>query len=144
MNDMITISSSDVRKDWSSVMDSVIRRKPAFIKRTRDYMMLCTIDMVSQLVADVNYTAKQFQEEDGSVTLSLTEMDIVSNGKDLQSAKETLAKDIIDYAEDYYSDFEKYSKAPNRRSHLPYVIKALIAKSAKEVEDAIVCRDGRN
>lgn len=144
MNDMITISSSDVRKDWSSVMDSVIRKKPAFIRRTRDYMMLCSVDTISQLVADVNYTAKQFQENDGSVTLSLTTMDIVSHGKDLQSAKEALARDIIEYAEDYYSDFEMYSKAPNRRLHLPYVIKALTANSPKEVEDAITCQDGKN
>lgn len=141
---MITLNSSDVRKDWSSVMDSVIRQKPAFIQRTRDRMILCTTETISQLVTDLRYDARQFVEDDGSITLSLIDMDIVANGKTPEDAKQILAQDIKDYAEDYYSDFELYSKAANRKAHLPYVLKALLAKSTKEVEEAIECRNGKN
>jgi len=141
---MVTLNSSDVRKDWSSVMDSVVRQKPAFIQRTRDRMMLCTTETISQLVADLKYVAQQFAEDDGSVTLSLIDMDIVANGRTLEEAKQILAQDIRDYAEDYYSDFELYSKAANRKAHLPCVLKALLAKSTKEVEEAIVCQNGKS
>ena len=125
-------------------MDSVIRNKPAFVKRNRDYMMLCTTDTISQLVSGVKYMANQFEEKDGGITLSLIDMDIVSYGADLQSAKESLVQDIIEYAEDYYSNFELYVNSPNRKAHLPYVMKALTAKTPKELEDAVVCQTGKN
>ena len=141
--DMFTMSSSDVRKEWSSVIDSVVRRKPVFIKRTRDRMVLCSDETMAQIVGDITFDAEQYTEEDGSVTLSLYALDLAANGEDLQAAKAKLARDIVEYAEEYYQEFELYSRAPNRRGHLPYVIKALIAKSPEELEDAIVCRDGR-
>lgn len=140
---MFAMSSSDVRKEWSSVIDSVVRRKPVFIKRTRDRMVLCSDETMAQIVGDITFDAEQYIEEDGSVTLSLDTLDLAANGEDLQAAKAALARDIVEYAEEYYQEFELYSRAPNRRGHLPYVIKALIAKSPEELEDAIVCRDGR-
>ena len=33
---MLATSATEVRKEWSSVLDSVVRDKPQFIKRTRD------------------------------------------------------------------------------------------------------------
>ena len=141
--DMFAMSSSDVRKEWSSVIDSVVRRKPVFIKRTRDRMILCSDETMAQIVGDITFDAEQYTEEDGSVTLSLDAPDLAANGEDLQAAKAKLARDIVEYAEEYYQEFELYSRAPNRRGHLPFVIKALIAKSPEELEDAIVCRDGR-
>lgn len=141
--DMFAMSSSDVRKEWSSVIDSVVRRKPVFIKRTRDRMILCSDETMAQIVGDITFDAEQYTEEDGSVTLSLDAPDLAANGEDLQAAKAKLARDIVEYAEEYYQEFELYSRAPNRRGHLPYVIKALIAKSPEELEAAIVCRDGR-
>ena len=141
--DMFAMSSSDVRKEWSSVIDSVVRRKPVFIKRTRDRMFLCSDETMAQIVGDITFDAEQYIEEDGSVTLSLDTLDLAANGEDLPAAKAALARDIVEYAEEYYQEFELYSRAPNRRGHLPYVIKALIAKSPEELEDAIVCRDGR-
>lgn len=140
---MLSVNSSDVRKDWSSVVDSAIRRKPVFIKRTRDRLMLCSTETVSQLVSDVKISATQFTESDGSVTLSADALDIVSHGEDLASAKSALVKDIMEYAEEYYGEYELYSRAPNRKNHLPYVIKALAAKSPEELEDAVVCRNGK-
>ena len=142
MKDMFAISSSDVRKDWSSIMDLAIREKPVFIKRTRDYMMLATIDTISELVSDLKFVVNIYHENDGSVTLYLNELDIVVNSNDISSAKSNLVKDIIEYAEEYYKDFARYSNSPNRRSHLPYVIKALTAKSPKELENALTCPNG--
>jgi len=142
--DMLAICSSDVRKDWSGVMDSVIRRKPAFIRRTRDYMMLSSVDMIYELVSGVQYIADEYQEDDGTVTLSLRDMDIAVNGPDAAPTKKLLVQNIMEYAEEYYSSFELYFSSPNRRPHLPYVIKALTAKSPDELEGAVLCRPGEN
>ena len=140
---MLTIPSSDVRKEWSSVMDTVIREKPVFIKRTRDHMMLSDTGTIWQLISGVKFIADMYREADGSVTLSARDMDIAVNGADEAAARKALVRDITEYAEEYYQDFERYSAAPNRRGHLPYVIKALVARSPEELEGEVVCRTGR-
>lgn len=140
---MLTIPSSDVRKEWSSVMDTVIREKPVFIKRTRDHMMLSDTGTIWQLISGVKFIADMYREDDGSVTLSARDMDIAVNGADEAAARRALVRDITEYAEEYYQDFERYSAAPNRQGHLPYVIKALVARSPEELEGEVVCRTGR-
>jgi hypothetical protein len=144
MMEMHAICSSEVRNGWSGVMDSVIRKRPAFIRRTRDFMMLSSIETISALVADVKYVADEFLEEDGSVTLSLRDMDIIANGKDILSAKKALVQDILEYADEYYAEYQQYYAAPNRKAHLPYIMKALTAKNPEELEEAVLCQPGRN
>lgn len=41
---MLAMNSTDVRKDWSRVVDSVVRDKPTIIKRTRDRMWLSNLE----------------------------------------------------------------------------------------------------
>ena len=141
---MLTMSATEVRKDWSRVLDSVTRRRPAFIKRTHDSVVLASTESLSAMLSYVRYETTIFQEDDGSITLSLDALDLVVNEKSLESAKKSLANDIEEYAEEYYANYESYSVSPNRRAHLPYVMKALIADSPKELEDAIECRAGKN
>lgn len=141
---MLAMSSSEVRKEWSEVMDTVVRRGPVLLRRNRDYMMLCSDTTISQIVAGVTIVADQFTEEDGSVTLSAEALDIVVNGPDLETARASLVTDLIEYAEEYFQEFQLYSQASNRKGHLPYVMKALTAKSPKELEGAVVCRVGKN
>ncbi len=144
MNEMLVINASDARREWSSVIDSVVRQRPAFIKRTRDTVIMLSEETVAQMVSDVQFTVTQFQEEDDSITLSLDSLDIISHGEDIKSAKAALAENVMEYAEEYYQEFELYSKAPNRKGHLIYVIKALTAKSSKELEDMLVCQNGKS
>ena len=134
---MLTMSATEVRKDWSRVLDSVTRRRPPFIKRTHDHVLLASTASLSAMLSYVRYETTIFQEDDGSITLSLDALDLVVNEKSLESAKKSLANDIEEYAEEYYANYESYSVSPNRRAHLPYVMKALIADSPKELEDAI-------
>nr|DAR47098.1 MAG TPA: antitoxin [Caudoviricetes sp.] len=141
---MFSVGASEVRKDWSRIIDSVVREKPAFIKRTRDYMMLCTTDMIYELVSSIKYVANKYVEDDGTITLSMKSLDITANGDTEAAAKSALVGSLIEYAEEFYEEFELYSKAPNRRSHLPYVVKALTAKTPKDLEAAVVCQDGEN
>ena len=141
---MLTMSATEVRKDWSRVLDSVTRRRPAFIKRTHDNVVLASTESLSAMLSYVRYETTIFQEDDGSITLSLDALDLVVNEKSLESAKKSLANDIEEYAEEYYANYESYSVSPNRRAHLPYVMKALIADSPQELEDAIDCHAGKN
>lgn len=141
---MLTINSTDVRRDWSLVVDQVIREKPKFIKRTHDYMMLSDVRFLEVLLSGYSFSAELFVEEDGSITLSLNEIDIVENGNSEEEVKQKLAQSIIDYAEDFYSDFQYWGSAPNRMLHIPYVFKALILDDVKKIGEQIKCQDGKN
>ena len=133
MNDMLTMSATDVRKNWSEVVDKVVREKPQFIKRTRDYLMLSDVNFMQSLLDAYHFTAQKATEGDGSVTLSLNELDLAENGKTEGDAKQKLAAAILEYSEDFYDDFHYWSEAPNRKAHIPYVFKALILGDAEKI-----------
>lgn len=123
---MLAINATDVRKDWSRVIDYVVREKPTFIKRTRDKIWLSNLDTMAEILEAYRFTAAAFIEDDGSVTLALNEIDLVENAPTESDAKKRLGQAILEYATEYYSNYALYSKAPNRKSHIPYVFKALI------------------
>ena len=139
---MFIINATNARNEWSSIVDSVIREKPKFIKRTRDYMFLAEISLIENLLSAYHFSADEFIEEDGSVTLSLNEIDLVENGKNKNEALFNMAKSILDYSEDYYNEFS-YWAAGNRKGHIPYVFKALIINNVEKIGELITCRPGK-
>ncbi len=136
---MNVLSATDVRKNWSLVIDNVVREKPAYVKRTRDNVALINIETLNEIMSAYRFYANKFKEADGSITLSTVDMDIVVNEKDEESAKKRLAAYIKEYAEEYYDDYEIMSKASNRKSHIPYVFKALTL-DVDEIEKNILIR----
>ena len=141
---MLMEKATTVRKEWSAVCDSVIHNKPKFIKRTRDKMWLSNLETMSEILEAYQFTAKKFIEEDGSVTLSLNEIDLVENGKDEQEARLNLANAILEYSMEYYNKYEMYSHSPNRKKHIPYIFKALIIDNSEKIGEIIQCQDGKN
>jgi len=141
---MLLQNATDVRRNWSKITESVIREKPQFIKRTRDCMVLTDIKLLETLLAVYSFTADEFAEDDGSVTLSLRELDLVENGPTEAAAKRLLGESILAYAEDFYREFPLWSAAPNRKNHIPYVLRALIINDADRIGDSIECLVGKN
>ena len=144
MIDMLMERATNVRKEWSAVCDSVIHEKPKFIKRTRDKMWFSNLETISEILEAYHFTAMKYIEEDGSVTLSLNEIDLVENGKNEQEARYNLAKSILEYSLDYYNEYEMYSHSPNRKKHIPYIFKALIIDNPEKIGDILQCQDGKN
>lgn len=98
-----------------------------------------------QEILDVyTFTAERFTEPDGSVTLSLNEIDLVENALTEKDARLLLGKAILEYAMEYYNEYQIYSKAPNRKAHIPYVFKALLTDNGEKLGEDIICRDGKN
>ena len=137
MIEMLMEKATTVRKEWSAVCDSVIHNKPKFIKRTRDKMWFSNLETMSEILEAYQFTAKKFIEEDGSVTLSLNEIDLVENGKDEQEARLNLANAILEYSMEYYNEYEMYSHSPNRKKHIPYIFKALIIDNSEKIGEII-------
>ena len=140
---MVVMNATDVRKNWSVTVDTVLHERPAYIKRTRDMIAMFNMQTMNELLRAYEFKASKFVENDGSITLSLDDMDLVVNDKDLKTARKSMASEIKEYAEDYYDNFAVWSVAPNRKSHIPYVMKAL-ALDESEIEEVLICRAGRN
>jgi len=138
---MHTINATTVRNEWSSVVESVIREKPTFIKRTRDYMFLSDISVLEHLLSAYTFHAVILVEDNGSVTLTLEEIDLAENAPDIPEAIAKLADSILDYSEDYYKEFAYWSRG-SRKSHIPFVIKALVLNDAEKIGGLIECRHG--
>lgn len=141
---MLMEQATTVRKEWSAVCDSVIHEKPKFIKRTRDKMWFSNLETISEILEAYYFTATRYIEGDNSVTLSLNEIDLVENGKDEQEARLNMGRAILEYAFDYYNEYEMYSHSPNRKKHIPYIFKALIIDNPERIGDMLQCQDGKN
>jgi len=140
---MQPVSATDVRKNWSSVCDDVARNRPVFVKRTRDEMVMASTEDMKNILEGLRYHVDIYMEADGSVTAALREIDLAENGSDKETACTLLSEAILEYAEEYYSEFQTYRNAPNRRAHLPYVIKAILLREPASIKEEMVCRNGK-
>ena len=139
---MLAINATRARNEWSSLVESVIREKPAIIKRTRDYLFFTNINVLESILTAYSFHAETLTEDDGSVTISLDEIDLAENAPDTQQAISKLAKAILEYSEDYYDEFAYWSRG-DRKAHIPYVFKALILNDADKIGGLIKCRRGK-
>ena len=144
MIDMLMEQATNVRKEWSAVCDSVIHNKPKFIKRTRDKMWFSNLETMSEILKAYHFTADKYIEDDGSVTLSLNEIDLIENGADEKTALLNMGNAILEYSVEYYNEYELYSHSPNRKNHIPYIFKALIIDDPEQIGVLIECQDGKN
>ena len=141
--DKIYQNASDVRKNWSFTIDTVVHDRPAFINRTRDYVAMLDNQTLLSLLDNVKYHLEMETESDGSVTAFLVELELAENAP---SKKECISKMIDamkDYALDFYNEFNYWSKAPNRAPHVPYVLKILMSDDNALMED-MVCQAGKS
>ena len=138
---MQPISSKKAYQNWNCLVESVLQNRPQIIDHRDDSMVLISATDLSALLSGIRYEATVKQEDDGSITLSLDALDLVVNAPTHEAAKRAMANCISEYAEDYYEDFEMYSAAPNRKGHLPFVIKALVVKKIREIAEAISCHE---
>lgn len=130
---MQTINATEVRKEFSQFIDTVVREKPVVIKRNRDYVLSISLEQTVNLLADYHFHMNVFNEEDSSITATLNELDLIINTMDKDNLKNLMAQEILDYAEDYFEQFNLYYNSPNRQKHFPYVLKAILANNIGDV-----------
>ena len=117
------MSSTDVRKNWSEVMDTVVRQKPIFVKRNRDILTVLSMEQLDLILDSFRFTLQVITEEDGSYTGIVEQLDLLGNAESEQSLIEQLTIDVIEYSEEYMNNFNMYYHSPNRRDHFPYIYK---------------------
>lgn len=131
---------TDVRNNFTNVIDRVQRLSPVVVKprkQSETYTFLLNEALVQQLLQEITLKVKWFQEEDGSITLGLDELELYVNGDTEDKALEELAEDAMAYAQDYMREPERYFNAPNRRHHFPYLFKVLLCNNKEEVKQLL-------
>ena len=98
-------NASEVRKNWSVTLDSVVYERPAFIKRTRDQVAMVNTDLLLRLLAYCKYHVISEKEDDGSVTCYVEELQLVENAPEKEECINKVVAAMKDYAVDYYSRF---------------------------------------
>jgi hypothetical protein len=81
---------------------------------------------------------------DGSVTLSLNEIDLAENADTETDARFALGKRLLEYAEDYLGECKLWNGSPNRKKHLHYVLTALTLGYPAAIGESILCQTGNN
>lgn len=67
--------------------------------------------------------------------------DLIATGESREAVIDDMCRCLLEYAEDYYNDFELYSKAPNRKRHLPYVDEIRSRATSGQIRGMMVCED---
>jgi len=123
MNEII--NSTEARKNWSEVIDTVVRKRPVFIKRNRDVMTFLSLDQLDLLLDSFKLTVTILEEDDGTHTGVIEEIDIMDNAETIDELIELLAVELSNYSEEYMMNFDMYYHSPNRKTHFPYIYRVI-------------------
>jgi len=130
---MKLLNASEVRGDFSSFVDKVVRERPMVFKRNRDQVLSISTEQANSLLETFRFQAVIIPEDDGSTTITLEGFDLVVNAAEHSQALTKMAEELIDYSQDYFEQFSLYFKTTNRKKHFPYVMKVALAEGIQEV-----------
>jgi hypothetical protein len=121
----------------SSILENAISEKPQFFKKDEDLLVLLNVNLLKEILKVYKFIAHKYVETDGSVTISLDNIDLIESSVSEDEAKFELAKSIKEYSEEFYVNFEIWGTALNRKEHIAFVLKAILAENIDEIIDEI-------
>lgn len=132
------VNATDLRKNFSEMIDTIIHKRPQFIKRTRNHFVMIEENEFNRLLSVPPIRVEVLADDDGSYLAKNNVIeDVFSTGSTKEAAINAMCEDLIEYAKEYYNEYDLYSKAPNRRDHAPYVLRILSAKSPEAVKELL-------
>lgn len=142
---MVYQNATEARKDFSSMLDKAVFDRPQFIQRTKDHILVIGEGLFEQTLANNNLHIHIKKADDGNYIARPEEIeDLISTGKSREDAIDDMCQSLLDYAKEYYNEFGLYSRAPNRKQHLPYVMRILTLATPERIKEMLVCQDGEN
>lgn len=140
---MLAISATEVRKDWGSYIDTIVREKPIFVKRSRDYFACMDIDTLKSLVSNIKFNAEYEYDEDNKVVMFIDGYDAVVTGSDVNEAKRNLITDLKEYAQHYFEDAQTWNTDKKRAGQINELLKLSVSTDDELMED-LICQPTRN
>ena len=113
--------------------------KPVFVRRSNDDIMILSTKILQHLLRHLKFNVSLFEEDNGSFTGILEELDLTENAPAKEDCISSLLEAMKEYAQDFYNEFSLWSSAPNRKDHVPYVLK-ILSSSDDEIMEDIVCQ----
>ncbi|MBQ9419937.1 MAG: hypothetical protein IJU31_06110 [Synergistaceae bacterium] len=113
------------------------------INKSQDDVLILSAKVLRSVFENLKFSVSLFEEDDGSFTGVLEELDLIENAPTKESCLFLLAKAMKEYAQDFYNEFNLWSSAPNRKSHIPYVLKILSSSDSQLMED-MICQRGKS
>lgn len=131
----LTVTS--LREKIGPHLSGVVRdHRPVAVRRGQDELALIVgAQEALALVANRRFNPEVFGQP-GSVSIWLPELELYSQGGDMQAAKDDLLSEVRVYVDEYLGSSE-YVSAPNRSGHLPYVVRAYLADLRGELAEVI-------
>lgn len=118
-------TATEARENFSEFLDDVVRKSPQAIKRHRDSFITMSPSQMDAMLPNLTYTVSYDIEQNGSFSGTLEDVEITGNAETLEALMEILASYLVEYAQDYLAEFNRYFHSPNRRAHFPYIMKAV-------------------
>ncbi|MEG1312639.1 MAG: hypothetical protein RSD47_11650 [Romboutsia sp.] len=135
---MLAINATQHRQNYSMYYDKTIRTGPIFVKRLRDYAVQMDISLLKTLIEDVeNISVTCEKETDGSIVLTTDIFDLIAVGNTIEEANTNMIAELKDYALDFIENLNEWSKAPNRKKHVKYIMKIATCENDQEILDMI-------
>lgn len=142
MTMLAELNFSEARSKLTEIVDRAQRFEIPVIrprKKSEDYSVVVRADLLKTLLAKEQikeFSVAIFNEEDGSVTISVDPFDIAVNGESREVAVEQAADEVMDYAKEYMEpdNFPVYFRSPNRRLHLALVTRVLLCDSKEQIK----------
>jgi predicted RNase H-like HicB family nuclease len=132
------LNVTQVRNDFSQFVDKVLFEKPQAVKRNRDVFWSISQNVTLELLSGFTFAMESEQEEDGTYVGSLLQVpDIIAYGATQEEMIEDAAQQLVEYAQDYYTNFQRYYHSPNRKSHLPFILNVLTQENLDGVKALI-------
>ena len=128
-------SFSEARSQFSRLFDEVIEDlRPVLIRRKgREEALLLRRDDLEVLLEPFTLTAQVMREKDGSITVAVDELEWAVNAPTREAALRQVLDDLRHYAGDYLARAPVFLRAPNRRTHFPYVLRILLASTDEQI-----------
>lgn len=135
-------NSTEVRKNWSETIDSVVRTHPVFIKRNRDLLALLSVNHLEKLLDDYNIYVTVEHIDKTTYSAKIPIFDIFVKAETITGISDNAVSKIIDFCQSYFDDLDININLPERASLFPYVLKVIIAlMEDKNIKDMLIIKN---
>lgn len=139
---MLAVNATDVRKDFGRWIDTIVRKRPVIVKRSRDYFFGISLEAMKELVKDVEFTVLMDTEDNGDVVLVLKDFGIVESGTTYEEALQNVIDELREYTKQYFDEIEIWGRDAHRRTQLKELMKIICTESDNELKGCFKCQHG--
>ncbi len=130
---------TEARKDFSGLYNLVFNAlTPVVIRRKQnEKVLVIRPDLEQEILTRYSLKPEVIPEDDGSITLALDDLELAVNAPTKDEAIRELVADLKLYARDFMERSQLFLNSPNRRQHLPYLLRVLLCNSDAEIRSLL-------